>query len=56
MGHPPKIRTRVNEEEQKCTNCGTKLTYFIAYIPSLGKACMNCYIVAAKKEEANFGL
>ena len=54
MGHPLKMRARVSEE-QKCTNCGTKLTDFIAYIPSLGKACMSCYIVAAQKEEANYG-
>jgi hypothetical protein len=24
--------------------CGEPLTYFIAYIPKLGEACMKCFI------------
>jgi hypothetical protein len=40
-------------EELRCINCGKKLTYFVAYIPSKGEACMDCYIEAAKKDEAN---
>ena len=41
------------KEEHRCIKCGKKLTSFIAYIPSVGDACMDCYIEAAKKDEAN---
>jgi hypothetical protein len=39
-------------EEHRCVQCGKKLTIFIAYIPKMGEACMDCYIQAAKKDEA----
>jgi hypothetical protein len=38
---------------QRCLKCGKKLTNYIAYIPNFGEACMDCYIQAAKKDEAN---
>jgi hypothetical protein len=41
------------KEEHRCIKCGKKLTSFIAYIPSMGEACMDCYIEAAKKSEVN---
>jgi hypothetical protein len=41
------------KEEHRCIKCGKKLTSFIAYIPSRGEACMDCYIEAAKKDEVN---
>jgi NMD protein affecting ribosome stability and mRNA decay len=41
------------KEEQRCIKCGKKLTFFIAYIPSVGEVCMDCYIEAAKKDEAS---
>jgi hypothetical protein len=41
---------------QRCVKCGEKLTSFIAYIPSRGEACMDCYIEAAKKDEVNTSL
>ena len=40
-------------EKHRCIKCGKKLTSFIAYIPSMGEACMDCYIEAAKKDEEN---
>jgi len=39
--------------EERCAKCGKKLTFFIAYIPSIGKACMNWYVEIAKEDEAN---
>jgi hypothetical protein len=41
------------KEEPRCIKCGKKLTYFAAYIPSMGEACMDCYIEAAKKDAEN---
>jgi L-lactate utilization protein LutB len=41
------------KEELRCIKCGKKLTYFAAYIPSMGEACMDCYIEAAKKDAEN---
>jgi len=41
------------KETHSCTKCGKQLMFFIAYIPSVGDACMECYIEAAKKDEAN---
>ncbi len=41
------------KEEQRCIKCGKKLTYFVAYIPSMGEVCMDCYTEAAKKNEEN---
>jgi hypothetical protein len=38
-------------KEQICTKCGKNLTHFIAYIPSIGEACIDCYNEAAKKDE-----
>ncbi|MCX6655530.1 MAG: hypothetical protein NTY03_10490 [Candidatus Bathyarchaeota archaeon] len=35
-----------------CIRCGKKLIKFIAYIPAMGEACMDCYIEAAKYDEA----
>ena len=41
------------KESSSCLKCSKKLTFFIAYIPSIGDACMDCYIEAAKIDEAN---
>jgi hypothetical protein len=30
---------------------GKKLSYFIAYIPGMGEACMKCYTECAKEKE-----
>ena len=38
---------------QRCLKCDEKLTFFVAYIPSLGEACMDCYVEAARKVEVN---
>ena len=38
--------------EQRCLKCDKKLTFFVAYIPSLGEACMDCYVEAAREDEA----
>ena len=35
-----------------CIKCGKKLIKFIAYIPAMGEACMDCYIETAKDDEA----
>jgi recombinational DNA repair protein (RecF pathway) len=43
---------KIFNEPSKCSQCGTNLTTFAAYIPGKGEACMKCYIEAAKKEEA----
>jgi hypothetical protein len=39
-------------EQHICIKCGKKLIKFIAYIPTMGEACMDCYIEAAKNDEA----
>jgi NMD protein affecting ribosome stability and mRNA decay len=44
---------KYQKETHSCTKCGKQLTFFIAYIPSVGDACMDCYIEAAKIDEAN---
>jgi NMD protein affecting ribosome stability and mRNA decay len=41
------------KEEPRCIKCGKELTYFAAYIPSMGEACMDCYIEAAKNDAGN---
>ena len=38
---------------QRCLKCDKELTFFVAYIPSLGEACMDCYVEAARKDEDN---
>jgi NMD protein affecting ribosome stability and mRNA decay len=38
---------------QRCLECGKKISIFIAYIPNLGEVCMDCYVEAAKKDEAD---
>jgi hypothetical protein len=49
-----RIRTMdpLGREEHRCIKCGKRLISFIAYIPKMGEACMDCYIQAAKKDEA----
>jgi hypothetical protein len=37
--------------EHRCLKCGRELGSVVAYIPSLGEACLDCYIIAAKKDE-----
>ena len=37
--------------ESACSKCGAKLTYFIAYIPGLGEACMKCAAEYAQLKE-----
>ncbi len=41
----------LDKEERTCSRCGEKLTYFIAYIPGEGEACMKCYTECAKEKE-----
>ena len=41
-----------DETQHLCIKCGKKLIKFIAYIPTMGEACMDCYIEAAKDDEA----
>ena len=44
------------EAKNRCLECGKELTSFIAYIPSMGEACMECWVEAAKKDEENRSL
>jgi NMD protein affecting ribosome stability and mRNA decay len=41
-----------DREQHLCIKCGKKLRKFIAYIPTMGEACMDCYIEAAKDDES----
>jgi len=41
----------LNHIEKTCSKCGVKLTYFIAYIPGMGEACMKCYKEYAQEKE-----
>jgi hypothetical protein len=43
-------------EKHLCIKCGKKLIKFIAYIPAMGEACMDCYIEAAKEDESGKSL
>jgi hypothetical protein len=46
------INYKNSKVEQRCFKCDKKLAFFVAYIPSLGEACMDCYVEAAKNDEA----
>ncbi len=47
----PKYIDQQGAQQHICIKCGKKLIKFIAYIPAIGEACMDCYIEAAKKDE-----
>ena len=45
------VSSLVKHRVRKCSNCGSKLTEFSAYIPDLGEACMKCFLEYEKKDE-----
>ena len=38
-------------KQHMCIKCGKRLIKFIAYIPAIGEACMDCYIKYAQDME-----